>query len=295
MKGPNLLIIGAAKSGTTSLHNYLQQHPDIFMTTPKEPHFLINNDIGKDRIPKGIIDKDEYFNLFNVIDSYKYKGESSVMYLAYPEITIKNIKKYLTPHVRIIIMLRNPVERAFSGYHHVKRYNMMEDLTFEEAIKISEDRYKNKHNITPASRYLHLGNYYKQVKPFLKQFTNTHVIIYDDYKRNVNKELEKIFDFLNIKKIDINTHNKYMVGGWNWKNNFIKKIMRKDFFIKRFLKNIFLVRYLFNKFKFIFIKLFTKPSPKMRIKTERWLKDYYRKDVDQLSKLLNRNLNNWIK
>ena len=93
MKGPNLLIIGAAKSGTTSLHHYLQQHPEIFMTTPKEPHFLINNDIGKDRIPKGIIDKDEYFNLFNVIDSYKYKGESSVMYLAYPEITIKNIKR----------------------------------------------------------------------------------------------------------------------------------------------------------------------------------------------------------
>jgi len=51
---PNLLIVGAAKSGTTSLHNYLSQHPDVFMSKHKEPHFLINNEIGLSRIPKGI-------------------------------------------------------------------------------------------------------------------------------------------------------------------------------------------------------------------------------------------------
>ena len=53
---PNLLIVGAAKSGTTSLHNYLDQHPDIFMSKHKEPHFLINNEIGNSRIPNGISD-----------------------------------------------------------------------------------------------------------------------------------------------------------------------------------------------------------------------------------------------
>ena len=57
MSLPNLLIVGAAKSGTTSLHNYLNQHPDIFMSNLKEPHFLINTDIGVSRIPKGIICK----------------------------------------------------------------------------------------------------------------------------------------------------------------------------------------------------------------------------------------------
>jgi hypothetical protein len=54
MSKPNLFIVGAAKSGTTSLHNYLNQHPDIFMCNPKEPHYLINKEIGVDRISVGV-------------------------------------------------------------------------------------------------------------------------------------------------------------------------------------------------------------------------------------------------
>ena len=61
---PNLLIVGAAKSGTTSLHNYLNQHPDVFMCSPKEPHFLINKEIGDTRIPKGVLNLKDYKSLF---------------------------------------------------------------------------------------------------------------------------------------------------------------------------------------------------------------------------------------
>ena len=57
---PNLFIVGAAKSGTTSLHNYLKQHPQIYMSAHKEPHFLINSDIGKDRIHKAILKLEDY-------------------------------------------------------------------------------------------------------------------------------------------------------------------------------------------------------------------------------------------
>ena len=92
---PNLLIVGAAKSGTTSLHNYLNQHSDIFMCSPKEPHFLINKEIGKQRIHKGITGFKDYESLFNEKVHFKYRGESSVMYLSFPEIAIKNIKHYL--------------------------------------------------------------------------------------------------------------------------------------------------------------------------------------------------------
>ena len=72
---PNLFIVGAAKSGTTSLHNYLNQHPDVFMCTPKEPHFLINNEIGKERIPIGICSEDEYHNLFLRGKEKRYRGK----------------------------------------------------------------------------------------------------------------------------------------------------------------------------------------------------------------------------
>ena len=82
---PNLLIVGAAKSGTTSLHNYLDEHPDIYMCSPKEPHFLINKEIGIDRISNGIKSLKDYESLFLQSEQCKYIGESSVMYLMYPE------------------------------------------------------------------------------------------------------------------------------------------------------------------------------------------------------------------
>ena len=182
---PNLLIVGAAKSGTTSLHNYLNQHPSIFMCSPKEPHFLINKQIGEQRIPKGVLSLEDYKSLFKGASTKKYRGESSVMYLLFPEFAIKNINKYLSKDVKIIIMLRNPVERAYSGYQHVKRYNLMESLSFEKALDQSENRYHNISNMTPASRYLELGMYFEQVKIFIEEFDNVHVIIYDDYKNDL--------------------------------------------------------------------------------------------------------------
>ena len=89
------------------------------MCTPKEPHFLIANEIGKDRIPISIDDENEYLNLFLKGEFKKYRGESSVMYLMYPEIVIPKINETFGADCKIIIMLRNPIERAYSGYHHV--------------------------------------------------------------------------------------------------------------------------------------------------------------------------------
>ena len=196
---PNLLIVGAAKSGTTSLHNYLNQHPEIFMSHHKEPHFLISNEIGEMRIPNSILEISDYSDLFDHSDDFKYKGESSVMYLLYPDIAINNIKKFLGKECKIIIMLRNPIDRAFSGYQHVKRYNTMENLSFEDALWNSDDRYHNNPNMTPASRYLALGKYYLQVKKFKESFKNVHIIIYDDYKNDINKELNHVINFLKLK------------------------------------------------------------------------------------------------
>ena len=88
---PNLLIVGAAKCGTTSLHNYLKQHPDIFMTEHKEPHFLINSEIGERRVHKAVTTLEVYKKMFEPEGNYRYKGESSVMYLAFPEFSIHNI------------------------------------------------------------------------------------------------------------------------------------------------------------------------------------------------------------
>ncbi len=290
---PNLLIVGAAKSGTTSLHNYLNQHPDIFMCSPKEPHFLINKEIGKQRIHKGVIDLKDYESLFSEKAHLRYRGESSVMYLSFPEIAIKNIKHYLDDDIKIIIMLRNPVERAYSGYQHVKRYNMMENLSFEDALEIGEERYNNIKNLTPASRYLELGNYYNQVKLFKESFCNIHVVIYDDYKTDFNEELNKIFDYLKVVRVTINAEQRHMVGGWEWKSVEMKKIMMQQNLLKVFLKFIIPIKSLRQYIRVKFQKSNTKTIEVINPETDKWLKEYYKQDIAKLSELLNRDLNVW--
>ncbi len=296
MNLPNLLIVGAAKSGTTSLHNYLKKHPEIFMSNHKEPHFLINKEIGENRIPKAVKTLNEYSSLFDGSDTFKYRGESSAMYLQFPNIAIKNIKKYLEKNIKIIIMLRNPIDRAFSGYQHVKRFNVDEELTFEQALAVCEDRYFKQTSLTPATRYIHIGMYYDFVKKFMHSFSDQiHVIIYDDFITDTQNELSKVFSFLKVKKIEINITEKYMVGGWKWKNSFFKNTFMKNSFLKRIIKKIapfeFLRIFLNDLFKY----LFTMPDDKMDISVRKKLQNIYKNDVINLSNLLNRDLNFWIK
>ena len=288
---PNLLIIGAAKSGTTSLHNYLNQHPEVYMCFPKEPHFLINKEIGAQRIPKGVLKLEDYKKLFAGNEDKKYRGESSVMYLSFPEITIANIKKYLSDDVKIIIMLRNPVERAYSGYQHVKRYNVMETLTFEDALKQTKERYENTHNMTPASRYLELGMYYKQVKAFSESLKNIHIIIYDDYKASFKEEMKKVFSFLEIDFLEINSEKKHMVGGWQWKSEWIKKMMTQPNILKNLLKYIFPFKSLRKGIKHFFQKGSVQQVEKINHETEQYLKTYYKNDVKKLERILNKKMN----
>ncbi len=293
---PNLLIVGAAKSGTTSLHNYLKQHPDIFMSDHKEPHFFINNEIGTNRIPQGISKYDDYIALFKNSESYKYRGESSAMYLQFPDISIKNINKYLNDNVKIIIMLRNPIERAFSGYQHVKRYNVMETLDFEEAIKECENRYFINTNFTPASRYINIGLYYNMVKKFKANFKeNIHIVIYDDFIADTQNELSKIFSFLNVSECVINTNEKYMVGGWQWKSSFLKKLFLKKNLFKKLIG--FIVP--FQSFKKILrnslMQVFSIPVVKMKDATKRSLLNFYKEDIKKLSNIIDRDLKIWLK
>ena len=294
-KNPNLFIVGAAKSGTTSLHNYLDQHPDIYMSRFKEPHFLINNEIGCDRIPSGISDEKDYYNLFLNGFNAKYRGESSVMYLMYPEIVIPKINNKFGNDSKIIIMLRNPVDRAYSGYQHVKRFNINEtSIDFKFAWNISEERYFSKKNMTPASRHKELGLYYKQVKLYLNKMKNVHIIIYDDYLNDFNKEIKSVFDFLGLKHIKVDSNKKHMVGGWEWKNNNFKRLLYSDNWIKSSLK--FLIP--FNKIRnYISAKFIQREKLKVKVisnSDSKMLKLFYKEDVKLLSKLLKRDLNYWV-
>jgi len=292
---PNLFIVGAAKSGTTSLHNYLHQHPDVFMCNPKEPHYLINQEIGINRIPVGITNFFEYADLFLEGEDKKYRGESSVMYLMYPEIVIPKIKDQFGEDSKIIIMIRNPVERAYSGYQHVKRYNVKENYPdFRSAWDISEKRYFANEAMTPASRYKELGLYYKQVKSYLEELKSVHIIIYDDYQKDFQLEMNKVFGFLEIEKMEVNAEKRHMVGGWQWEDEKMKKLIIKKNLFKTFLKIIIPFRSLRKKIRQQIQNKKTVKAEKISSEDKKMLQEFYREDIKRLSELVNRNLNFWI-
>ncbi|MFC1812830.1 sulfotransferase domain-containing protein, partial [Thermodesulfobacteriota bacterium] len=176
---PNFLIVGAAKSGTTSLYSYLNQHPDIFMPKWKELSFFIGDPAG----PIHKVKKPEFFlRVFATVANQTAVGEASTSYL-YDESAPKRIKEVLGA-IKIIIVLRNPVDMAYSLYNHQVRKEGETLENFEAALEAEADRIRD-----PIFRkkcygwhanyyYYHRGLYYEQVKRYLDVFGNENVIIF---------------------------------------------------------------------------------------------------------------------
>ncbi len=297
---PNFLIVGAAKSGTSSLHNYINQHTDIFMPdvdhagrSVKEPQFMVK-DIIQDRLHFGVWSFKEYKELFNDVQDHKMVGEASVFYLYFYEEAIKNIKMRLGDKVKIIIMLRNPIERAYSAYFHVSR-GLKENLSFEEAIGDEESRFQNDSSITPMIRYKDMGLYYQMVKRYLEEFSDVLIILHEDFRDDTQSVLRRVFQFLDVDdKQIIDTNIKYNIGGKQWKNRFLKYMFHSNNVIKKFANFItpsFIKKQLTNKL----VNLSKNKVPPMHIKTEQFLKNFYKEDVKNLSKLINRDLHKWIR
>ena len=197
--------------------------------------------------------------------------------------------------MKIIIMLRNPVERAFAGYLHNVRYNTSESLSFEEAIEKSEERYQKTNDMTPDTRYLHVGMYYNQVKKYMDEFgKNVHVVIYDDYVSNINGSIKRVFDFLKVNNIEIDTSQRYMVGGWIFKNPILRKLMVSKNELKSFVKLLLTSSILRKKIRTIIMRFGTSKTPELTPKTRKFLEDYYKDDIVKLENLIAKDLN-WNK
>ncbi|MAO71865.1 MAG: sulfotransferase [Flavobacteriales bacterium] len=299
-KLPNFLIVGAAKSGTSSLHNYLNQHQDVFMPSyntkgikVKEPRFFIK-DLVEHRLHYGVWNWEEYISLFDSVKDEKAIGESTVLYLYYYNHSIKNIKKYLGEDIKIIIMLRNPVDRAYSAFHHVSR-GFKEQYTFEKALEIEDNRLDLDPHLTPMVMYKDMGMYSRMVRAFKNSFKNVHIILYEDFRDNTEQEMIKTFDFLELNKDEnIDFITRHNVGGKRWKNKYIKYIFMKTNWFKSLLKILIpkKIRYSFRK---KMVNISTKEVVEMNVNTRQKLKNDFKEDVQKLSKIINRDVTHWTK
>lgn len=293
-KKPDFLVVGAAKSGTTSLFNYLNQHPDIYIPKVKECRFFSQlpkdfNGMGAEFFPNsGITDEKEYFGLFEEHEE-KVCGDISNDYLYYYEESIENIKKYLGDEVKIIIILRNPIDRAYSNYIHAIRDNW-EDLTFEEAI--IREPYRIKQHWGWPYHYVNVGFYFKQVKAYLEYFKNIKIYLYDDLK-DINEFMCDMFRFLEVEPMRIENSKEVFNASGRPKNQLIHKFVNNESRFKEAIKPLF--RKILPRNTLEVIKARNLKKVAIQPQTRFYLQGVYRDDITHLSKLIGRDLEGWLK
>ncbi|MBO9997919.1 MAG: sulfotransferase [Cyanobacteria bacterium SID2] len=206
---PSFFIVGAAKSGTSSLWHYLKQHPSIFMSSPKEPNFFVFKgvDLHHQKGPSrpdilyrklyrnSILNFDEYQNLFEDARDIPAVGEASVRYLYFPE-TARRIHEKI-PDAKIIVMLRNPIERLYSHYNMNYR-SLLEPLSLDKALDREAERIQAGWDYD--WHYTKVGMYYPQIEKYINCFgrENVKVIIYDDFNKNPIEISHEVYRFLGV-------------------------------------------------------------------------------------------------
>ena len=205
MPMPNFLVIGAAKSGTTAMFHALKQHPQIFMSPVKEPRFFALKGERPNYCGWGdeefynrraVYRLHDYVRLFNAVRGQIALGEATTEYLERSDLTAAQIQRHI-PHARLIAILRQPAERAYSHYI-MARSQGRERLTFSAALAAEGERVRL--NWASNWRLRGSGFYYRLLLPFFERFPREQirVYLYEDWNSRPSEVLRGIYRFLNV-------------------------------------------------------------------------------------------------
>jgi hypothetical protein len=206
MTMPNFLVIGAAKCGTDSLCNYLGQHPEVFISPKREPNFFVAE--GQDHIPyhgpgdvialkemwtSGLAD---YQSLFAGVTTEKAVGEGTAWYI-YFEDPPRRIRHHI-PDAKLIAVLRNPADRAYSAFKMLLRDGREPLVDFAAALDAEQERIRRQWE--PIWYYARMGFYSEQLERYYARFDRDQlrVVMYEDFDSNPQPVLRDLFQFLNV-------------------------------------------------------------------------------------------------
>lgn len=285
---PDFFIVGAPKCGTSSLNNYLGQHPQIYVSPIKEPHFF-STDLNP---PSYIRDKDIYLSLFSNVKNEIRIGENSNTYL-YSHIAAKKIKEF-SPNADIIILLRNPVDMMYSLYWQALSSGIEWIKDFEKALKYEKIK-KNqpKNMIKTFTLYKDAAQYREQVERYYDLFENKkiHIIIYKEFKNNNLRIYKELLKFLNVNinyipqfiHLNPSRHPRSILLA-----HIIRKIKPRKGSNNDNLssKLVYFLKLINNNYKKI---------PPIDIKLRRNLIKEFIPEINRLSKLINKDLTFWYK
>jgi hypothetical protein len=293
---PNFIIAGVARCGTTSLFHYLNQHPEIGMSKVKEPKYFSSIDlslpqkgVGDDTVSSKVVtDKLRYDELFKGLENLKALGEASSDCFYYHKMVIPRIKEKLGD-VKIIVCLRNPIERAFSAYNNLVR-DSREYLSFSDGLAEEQNRIVN--NWDWMWHYKNGGLYAEALEHYQKEFTNVKVVFFEDLESKPYEVLNELFVFLGVKsKISIDVDTRYSHSG-KPKSKIVSLLTNR--------KNPIVFKMREIALKFIPRKYLEKAASKMFVKDtilsedRKQLQSFFKKDILKLEILLNRDLKSWL-
>jgi len=283
-------IIGAPKSGTTALSEYLRQHPDVLFSRPKEPHFF-NDDFSHRHIES----IDAYLECFSHGSGQeKAVGEGSIFYLYSQTAVLTILNQH--PNARFIVMLRKPVEAAYS-WHWQSVFSFGEDLDdFEMAWRAQEkrrlgERLPPNNRVREALQYGPLFSYADQLERLfnLVPRERVHIILYDDFKRNPEATYHKTLSFLSLSSFSLQTYQQINPSKrfrWPMAQAAIQVAgkLKRSIGLNQGLGMLTYLQRLNTKYQ---------ERPPLRPAFRSELIEYFRNDVRRTSELIDRDLSEW--
>jgi hypothetical protein len=291
MTMPNFLIIGAMKSGTTALYYYLEQHPEIYMSPVKEPNFFSSQE--QENAADAVTNIGTYQDLFRGGSGKKALGEASHSYLYEPRAAAE-IKRYV-PEAKLIAILRNPIDRAYSHFLHMVRSGTEPLDDFAQALREEEVRI---HKERTFQDYIGRGLYYNQLKRYFRTFPQeqVRVYLYEDLSGAPISTVQDAFRFLKVDDSFVPDVSLRRNVSGQPKYKTLDGLLRRQSRIKHAAK-IYLparMRWRLSKtFDDLKTRNLAEPPP-VQSKVRRHLIGVYREDILKVQELIHRDLSGWL-
>ena len=282
----DFLIVGTARAGTTTLFEVFRQHPDIFIPARKECRYFsaLTGEFagpGAQYANTVIRSQEEYQALFQPARPGQIRGDISPEYLYYHQNAVPKIFNETNAQIPIIIVLRNPIDRAYSHYLlHVRQGR--ESLSFEDAIK--QESLRKVENWPCGWFYVERGYYADQVKAYTDTFSRVLILLFE---RDVITGLagNKILTFLGLSAHPGGTENIHVNAGGYPKHRRLHRWLTNEDGVIRRIKNVIKATPLYDSSRRVYQRLLEADLKKedMKPETRMMLKERFAEDVNLLA------------